>query len=68
MLANSPTCTMDILIILPIITMMIIMMMVKSVMMMMVLVVTMVDNVWTDMKARSAPVKLLIAVLQPEKH
>merc|ERR1719500_2459943 len=30
-----------------------------------VLVATMVDDVCTDMKARSAPVELLIAVLQP---
>ena len=43
-------------------------MVVKTMTMMMVLVATMVDNVCTDMKARSAPVELLIAVLQPGKN
>ena len=48
-------------------------MVVKTMTMMMVvttvvLVATMVDDVCTDMKARSAPVELLIAVLQPDKN
>ena len=45
------------------------MMMVVTTMMLVAMMMENVDdNMCTDMKARSAPVELLIAVLQPGKH